>query len=333
MFHALLDMHDFTFLVLPGTYATSVAASLDMLNAACALAPRLQLAKPTWRLVSPDGGMTALSSGLCIQTERMPTRRADYASIWVLPGLGVDSAAELAHKLASPTAERAAAQLQRHGAAGGAVAASCSAVFLLQKAGLLAGRRATTSWWLAAELSRIQPDCQVEAGHMVVCDGSLTTAGAAFAQSDLMLNLLGQRFAPALADAVGKVLLIDGRQAQARFVVPNLLANGHELMGRLTRYIESALPRPPSVRALADAFAMSQRTLTRHVRAATGHGPLALVQSVRLNRARSLIEHSRLSIEQVAAQVGYEDATALRRLMRQTTGANPSAFRSGSIVQ
>jgi len=53
------------------------------------------------------------------------------------------------------------------------------------------------------------------------------------------------------------------------------------------------------------------------------------VQSVRLNRARMLIERSRLTIEQVAAQVGYEDATALRRLMRKSTGASPSRFRSG----
>jgi transcriptional regulator GlxA family with amidase domain len=137
------------------------------------------------------------------------------------------------------------------------------------------------------------------------------------------------RISPALADAVGKVLLVDGRRAQSRYVVPTLLASGNELIGRLTQYIESALPQPPSVSELAAAFAMSQRTLSRHVRSATGQGPLALIQAVRLNHARVLIENSRMSVDQVAAEVGYGDATALRRLMRQTTGANPSAFRTG----
>jgi len=41
-----------------------------------------------------------------------------------------------------------------------------------------------------------------------------------------------------------------------------------------------------------------------------------------------LIETSRMTIEQIAAQVGYEDATALRRLMRKAAGATPSRFRS-----
>jgi transcriptional regulator GlxA family with amidase domain len=53
----------------------------------------------------------------------------------------------------------------------------------------------------------------------------------------------------------------------------------------------------------------------------------SLLDNVRLNRARMLIESSRLSIEQVAAKVGYEDPTALRRLMRKMAGANPSRYR------
>ncbi|MDA8464461.1 AraC family transcriptional regulator [Acidovorax sp. GBBC 3332] len=99
------------------------------------------------------------------------------------------------------------------------------------------------------------------------------------------------------------------------------------LIGRLTAFIESARPHPPSVSELAEAFAMSPPTLARHVRAATGQSPLALVQAVRLNRARLLIENSRMPVDQVAQEMGYIDATALRRLMRRGAGANPSAFR------
>ena len=99
---------------------------------------------------------------------------------------------------------------------------------------------------------------------------------------------------------------------------------------RFTTYerVEEALPRPPSVGELARGFAMSERTLARHVRAATGTTPSALVQGVRLQRARQLIEATKLTIDQVAAEVGYEDAPALRRLMRRRSGANPSRFRT-----
>lgn len=324
-------MHDFSVLVLSGAYASSVANTLDILDAAAALAPRLQLPRPRWRLLSPQGGDVALSSGLRIGTQALPVRARADASTWVVPGLGVDRPPELAARLARDDAALAIAALRRHGARGGAVAASCSAVFLLQAGGLLRGRRVTTSWWLASALRRLQADCVVDADRMVCADGPLSTAGAAFAQSDLMLHLLRTRFGSALADVVGKVLLIDGRQAQAPFVVPSMLSNGNELVRRLTQRIEAALPRPPSVAALAEEFAMSPRTLARRVRAATGTGALALVQSVRLNRARALIEGSRMTIEQVAAQVGYEDATALRRLMRRSAGATPSQFRCGPL--
>jgi transcriptional regulator GlxA family with amidase domain len=67
--------------------------------------------------------------------------------------------------------------------------------------------------------------------------------------------------------------------------------------------------------------------LARRVKAATGGSPSALIQLVKLNRARQLLESSRLSVAQVAEQVGYGDATALRRLMRKVMGATPRQFR------
>lgn len=324
-------MQDFTILVMPGAYAASVAITQDMLRAAASLAPRCKLPPPQWRVVSPDGGAVPLTGGMSISTKRMPGRAAAIdPSTWVVPGLGVDSPGDVSARLSSPAAHKAALRLAWHVAGGGTVAASCTAVFLLQAAGLLQQRIATTAWWLAPELRRLQPDCEVNADRMVVSDGPVTTAGAAFGQTDLMLHLIRVRFSAALADAVGKVLLIDGRQAQSRFMVPSMMADGNELIGRLTQFIESTLPHPPSVSKLADAFAMSHRTLARHVFAATGKSPLSLVQSVRLNRARMLIQNSRMSIEQVAQEVGYIDATALRRLMRRAAGAKPSSFRVGS---
>ena len=110
-------------------------------------------------------------------------------------------------------------------------------------------------------------------------------------------------------------------------MVPKMLSNGNELIARLVKRLEAALPHPPTIQALASEFAMSPRTLSRHVREATGQSTMSLMQSVRLNRARLLIESSRLTIEGVAEQVGYKDATALRRLMHKSAGANPSRFR------
>jgi transcriptional regulator GlxA family with amidase domain len=318
-------MPDFTVIALEGSYPTGVAVSIDILRAARRLAPRLGLPEPTWRVCSIDGGDVGLDGGLAVATTRLPRGGRD-SSTWVVPGLGTDTPAAVRARLALPDAVALSRLLARH-AQHGALAVSCSAVFLLGEAGLLDGYRVTTTWWLAPMLALENPGCVVDADLMVCADGVLTTAGAAFAQTDLMLHLVRRRYGNELTDAVARSLLIDARQAQAPYVVPEVLANGAELVTRIVREVEDALPHPPSIATLAASFSMSERTLGRHVVRATGKSPLALVQSVKLRRARTLLETSRLTVEQVATAVGYQDATALRRAMKKSTGANPSRYR------
>jgi transcriptional regulator GlxA family with amidase domain len=51
--------------------------------------------------------------------------------------------------------------------------------------------------------------------------------------------------------------------------------------------------------------------------------PLGFVQRVRVTHAAHLLETTRLSVEEVAARVGYADAAAFRRIFRRHTGASP----------
>lgn len=320
-------MHDFTVLALSGASSSSVALTLDILSAAAVMAPRVGAARPTWQVRTPVAGPIHLSNGLLIDAKPLPRNPKRDSSTWVIPGLATTSTAAVDARLAQPDARLAATALKSHGLAGGKVAASCSAVFLLQAAGLLENKKVTTTWWLAAHLQRLEPGCTVDANRLVIADGDVWTAGAALAQTDLMLQLIRVRFGAALADAVSRVLLIDGREAQSPFIVPSMLANGNSFVADLSRRISKALPRTTTVPDLAAQLSLTERTLARRVKAATGGSPSALIQLVRLNRARQLLESSRLSVAQVAEQVGYGDATALRRLMRKVMGATPRQFR------
>lgn len=324
-------MFDFTILLLPGAYASSVAVTLDMLGAAAAVAPRLGVPVPRWRVLAAGGHPVHLSGGLSLAARPLPRALRDDGAIWVVPGLGLDSARLARERLQQADAQAAIRALRAHAGRGGTVAASCSAVFLLQAAGLLSGRKVTTSWWLAASLRELEPGCTVDANRMVCADGPVITAGAAFAQTDLMLHLLRTRFGAPLAKAVSRLLLVDAREAQAPFVVPELLANGNELVARVIARVTAAMPTPPAIPELAREFGMSERSLARHIKASTGQSTLALVQSVRLNKARVLLESSRLSVEQVAEQVGYGDATALWRLMRRVAGLTPGQLRAAQV--
>lgn len=320
-------MLDFSIVVLEGAYGSGVAVTQDILAAAALLAPRVGAPVPRWKLFSVNGGAVALQQGLTVQTARWPRRAKSDDSVWIIPGLGLEHADKLLERLRHDDARQVVRRAKRHLASGGRVAASCSSVFLLQAADVLAQRRVTTTWWLAPLLQSMAADCIVDADRMVCTDGPITTAGAAFAQTDLMLQLLRERCGAALVDAVSRVLLIDAREAQAPFVAHALLASGDQLVARLTRRVEAALPNAPGVSELAREFCMSPRTLSRQIRKATGKSTLALIQSIRLRRARALLESSRMSVERVAQAVGYRDTTALRRLMRRVAGTNPIQYR------
>ena len=168
---------------------------------------------------------------------------------------------------------------------------------------------------------------------MVCADGPVVTAGAAFAHADLMLHVLRNRCGPKLSEIVARMLLLEPRHAQSAFVIPEVLASGHRLVSQLAARLEAALPAVPPVSQLARELCVSERTLARHVRRATGKGPLAFVQGIRIQRARALLHNSRMTIEQVAAEVGYQDATALRKLIRKATGATPGRFRAAAMVE
>lgn len=320
-------MTTFNILLLHGAYASSVALTVDILSAAATIAPGMKLEKPQWKLYSMAGGDVLLSNGMHLSSHALVGKRAPKAGVWLIPGIGITSASMADERLAQPDAIAASALLAKVYVWGASVSASCSAVLLLAHAGLLANKRVTTAWWLAPLLQQREPRCKIDANRMIITDGAITTAGAALAQTDLMMHLLREHFGLKLVDAVARVLLIDKRQSQAGFIVPSAYASGSDLVARLSKRFEAALPSPPSLQMLAQEMNMSERTLSRHIRAATGRNPLALLQSIRMHKAQALLQNSRLSVDEIAERVGYQDATALRRLFKATIQSTPRQIR------
>jgi transcriptional regulator GlxA family with amidase domain len=322
-----IAMTTFNILLLAGAYASSVALTVDILSAAASIAPGMKLATPQWKIYSMQGSEVLLSNGMKMPTQALAGKRLPKAGVWLIPGIGITSAEQAQQRLAQPDAIAASTLLAKASLAGVGICASCSAVLLLAQAGLLVDRRVTTAWWLAPLLQQREPRCQIDANRMIITDGSITTAGAALAQTDLMLHLLREHFGIKLADAVARVLLIDKRQSQAGFILPSAYASGSDLVTKLSARFEASLPTPPNMQTLAQEMCMSERSLSRHIRAATGRNPLALLQSIRIHKAQALLQNSRLSVDEIAERVGYQDATALRRLLKATMQSTPRQIR------
>ena len=72
---------------------------------------------------------------------------------------------------------------------------------------------------------------------------------------------------------------------------------------------------------------MSERTFARRFAAETGATPHKWLAQQRILAARSLLEESDLSVEQIASRVGFNSAVVLREHFRRTVGVSPSDYR------
>ncbi|WP_157580441.1 ATP-binding protein [Rudanella lutea] len=82
-----------------------------------------------------------------------------------------------------------------------------------------------------------------------------------------------------------------------------------------------------SVKTLAELLSSSDRQLLRRCKTLTGMSPSQLIQEVRLQVARELIEtHPDRPIKAIAYQVGYQKTSYFIQLYRERFGSNPGAM-------
>lgn len=82
-----------------------------------------------------------------------------------------------------------------------------------------------------------------------------------------------------------------------------------------------------SVQELANRSHVSVGRFSMLFKARTGVSPQRYLIDLRLTHAQQLLRDTHLSIQQIAATVGYSDAFYFSRLFRTHIGLSPSAFR------
>ncbi|MDZ5650705.1 transcriptional regulator FtrA [Nitrospirillum sp. BR 11828] len=218
----------------------------------------------------------------------------------------------------------------RHAHAGGARLVSiCSGVFVLAAAGVLAGKRATTHWRYAQTLAARFPDIRVEPDVLYVDEGSVLTSAGSAAGLDLCLHIVRRDHGARIANQVARRLVIpphrDGGQAQ---FVEAPLADEAAPLSALFDWIRRNLDQDLTLARLASQARMSERSLVRRFREAAGTSPKDWILTERLGRARTLLEATSLSLEQVAAECGFGGADTLRHHFRARLRTSPTAYRA-----
>jgi transcriptional regulator GlxA family with amidase domain len=265
--------------------------------------------------MQPDGGFAR-----CFDTH--PDERTAPA-ILIVPG-----------RLSGPADLQEAAPyarwlLDRH-AQGVTLASNCGGAFLLAATGLLSGRPATTHWLFADEFRERFPDVLMDPDRIVIEDGDIITAGGLMAWTDLGMRLVDRLLGPTVMIETGKFLLIDpaGREQRHYSSFAPRLTHGDEAILKVQHWLQGRSGRPTVVASMAETAGLEERTFLRRFKAATGLKPVEYVQHLRIGKARELLEFTRRPVDQIAWSVGYEDATAFRRVFHRILGLSPGEYRT-----
>lgn len=100
-----------------------------------------------------------------------------------------------------------------------------------------------------------------------------------------------------------------------------------------TRWIRDNCQRELTVTEIAEASAVSERTLLRYFQTYKGTSPAEYLQQVRLEAACRLLVTTTLPADKIARRVGFNSGDRLGKVLRRVTGMSPTEYRAAALMQ
>ena len=235
------------------------------------------------------------------------------------------------------SAERA--YLRAAAAAGTTLVGVCTGSFLLCREGLMDGRRSCVSWFHYQDFRDEFPDQEVIADRLFLIDGDRITSSGGSNVADLAVFLIDRHVGHARAQKAQHVMQLQrvrgGDDAQPHPPISTESAWGgargvgrsDERVRRALLTMEQNLGAPLTMQDVAQRVGLSPRQLERRFRAVLGICPTAAYRELRLRYASWLLNHTALSVTEVAIEAGFADGAHFSRQFRHAFGHPPSLHR------
>ena len=140
-------------------------------------------------------------------------------------------------------------------------------------------------------------------------------------EDDRRMPNLGEHAVP----LVVSLLLIQARKKLSLTRHPTLSLR---LLEQLKSSIDEGLGRPVTVDSLAELARMPKRQFSAAFRDATGLPVYQFVMRKRVDRARELLEHTDLSLAEIAQRTGFAHQAHMTTTLKRLTGRTPAQIRA-----
>ncbi|SBT17916.1 HTH-type transcriptional regulator CdhR [Marinomonas gallaica] len=212
---------------------------------------------------------------------------------------------------------------------GSTIVGLCLGAYVLGYAGLLDGKRASTHWGLEQDFMQRFPNVTMDTNAMYVDDERLITSAGVAAGMDCCLHIFRNVYGAERANTVARRMVMQPHRegGQAQFIERPIATSNDHRINQLLDFLRQDLRQHHSLDELADQVAMTRRTFTRKFHQATGQSLGQWLLAEKLHHAQTLLEGSNLSIERIAADVGFQSPSSFREKFKQQFHVSPSAWR------
>ncbi len=305
------------FFLIPGFALMSYAAAIEPLRAANLLSGRSLY---EWCHISPDGEAARASTGALVPCDLAAGDEVALDLLIVCAG-GEPATFDDARTLA---------WIRRHAAHGTVIGGVSGGPVVLAKAGVAAGRRMTVHWEHAEALKTAYPDILLGRALYVIDRDRVTCAGGV-APLDLMHALIAERHGAVFAQKVSDWFLhTDIRPAsgpQRGSLSERYGVRDRHVIAAL-ELMENHIADPLSSAQLAQAVGLSLRQLERLFRERLARSPMQLYRAIRLERGRTMVRQTSLSLSEVALACGFASNSHFSREYRKHFATTPAADRA-----
>jgi transcriptional regulator GlxA family with amidase domain len=222
--------------------------------------------------------------------------------------------------------------LREQHAQGAVICSVCTGSYLLADTGLLNGKEASTHWSAVEMIRSHFPEVVLLEDRIFVPadeEYRVITTGGMSSWVELTLYLIKRYFGYQEAARIAKIFLLGDRSdGQLPFAaMPRSKEHQDAVIEECQVWIAQHYEEQTPVAKMIDLSGLTKRTFMRRFAKATGFSPVDYVQNLRIEEAKQLLETTSVPIDEVSAEVGYEDSSYFRKLFKKKAGITPAKYR------
>jgi AraC family transcriptional regulator, glycine betaine-responsive activator len=306
---------DVAFVLLPKFTMLAFTSAIEPLRMANQLTGQVLF---RWTVLSDDGQPVACSNGVRVMVDG-PWAGTDPQGI-IFSVSGVEPEGKASAALADWMRG-----LWRRGRIVGGL---CTGAYTLARAGILKGRRFTLHWENIEGFVESYPGLEPARQVFTIEDRIVTCAGGV-AAADLMLQLIHDRFGAKLSQEVMNMCLLTQRRQEDDRQTASLaarLGTRHDKLLQAAAYLEARIEEGFDLDACAAHLDLSRRQIERLFQRYLNMTPVGFMTDLRLQRGRTLLAETDMTVTDVAVACGYASASHFSKSFRKKYGVSPYRF-------